>query len=172
MIRKPEEGFEYFPDVGDIFLEAGSKIGKELNGIFFEPDELYHQVIRKVAVVPKETNPESEEAILAADTKKQYYRIKPTLLSSDKDNTIYCVVMKPNDDTSAEGYISFSFGNAKTNGTKYTLVTQYEETTIGGKTYDNPPAITWARESGQPTADSTATWTFNASCKSGRKNRR
>lgn len=154
MIRRPEKGFEYFTELksvttgvrqyADVFLAAGSEGAEtaEVNGITFKTMKDYHQIIRRV-----ETDKDGK---VLTNTQEQNYRIKG-MFSSSANNTIKCKVYKPGIVTAVEDDVTFLFGLHTTNGTKYTLVVDWEETAASG-TYPRPPAITLG---------DTQEWNFN-----------
>ena len=143
MIRRPEKGFEYFTELksattgarqyADVFLAAGSEGAEtaEVNGITFKTMKDYHQIIRRV-----ETDKDGK---VLTNTQEQNYRIKG-MFSSSANNTIKCKVYKPGIVSAVEDDVTFLFGLHTTNGTKYTLVVDWEETAASG-TYPRPPAI-------------------------------
>lgn len=154
MIRQPEAGFEYFTELKsattgarqytDVFLAAGTEGAEtaEVNGITFKTMKDYHQIIRRV-----ETDKDGK---VLTNTQEQNYRIKG-MFSSSTNNTIKCKVYKPGIVSAVEDDVTFLFGLHTTNGTKYTLVVDWEETANSG-TYQRPPAITYG---------DTQTWKFN-----------
>ena len=145
MIHKPENGFEYDEENGDVFLEAGTTATATVNGIVFTADPEYHQVIRRIVINTEKdgSNRNSEES------RTQGYRIFNQYIGTAIDNTIKCQVFKPTMN-SIEAKISFTFGLHTTNGTKYTLAVDWTEIAHildnnGNQQtieYQRPPAIT------------------------------
>lgn len=111
-------------------------------GKTWEVDPNYHQILRKI-VVADENNGITEAQEL--ESRSQRYRINNFYNNLCKNNTIYCEVIKMKTNIHYNTQVDFSFGYAKTNGTKYTLVVDWEETTFSDKKYKNPGAITWLR---------------------------
>lgn len=111
-------------------------------GKTWEVDPNYHQILRKI-VVADENNGITEAQEL--ESRSQRYRINNFYNNLCKNNTIYCEVIKMKTNIHYNAQVDFSFGYAKTNGTKYTLVVDWEETTFSDKKYKNPGAITWLR---------------------------
>lgn len=113
-------------------------------GKTWEVDPNYHQILRKI-VVADEDNGITEAQEL--ESRSQKYRINNFYNNLCKNNTIYCEVIKMKTDIHYNAQVDFSFGYAKTNGTKYTLVVDWEEEDFNEgenkKVYKNPGAITW-----------------------------
>lgn len=125
MILAPEDGEEYDTSNGDIFLKAGTKEKATVGGIEFKALEDKHLVIRKVKV---ETDPKDNKKKDTRASRLQGYRISRNYLGSAAiNNSISCEVFKPSIGKSVENSIEFSFGLHTTNGTKYTLVVNWQE---------------------------------------------
>lgn len=141
---KKEINGEYNEDNGDVFIAANATKSQIVGGVEFEPDPNYHQIIRKIVAADEDA--ENKEKLLAEETREQSYRIEGFYNPLAKNNTISCYVVKPKDNSSTNASIDFSFGYAKTNGTKYTLIIDWEETDFSDKVYKNPGAITWRKD--------------------------
>lgn len=125
MILTPEDGEEYDTSNGDIFLKAGTKEKATVGGIEFKALEDKHLVIRKVKV---ETDPKDNKKKDTRTSRLQGYRISRNYLGSAAiNNSIACEVFKPSIGKSVENSIEFSFGLHTTNGTKYTLIVNWQE---------------------------------------------
>lgn len=154
MIHKPEEGFEFFKEQEDVFIEAEVGESAWVNGILFEANPEYHLVIRKINI--------NEEGTL--DSRSQNYRINSQYVNTYGNNSIKCEVFKPTIN-SVEAEVNFTFGLYGTNGTKYTLAVSWTEEDLDGNKYQKPPAITWHMntEKGEMYKDTTKIWYFDVS---------
>jgi hypothetical protein len=143
MIHIPEDTFEYDLLKGDVFLNANVETVENavVNGIKFETDRSYHQIIRQIKVnrIKDETGKELSADSLESRTQK--YRVNG-MFNGGTNNTIECYVYKPEVDT-ISAKVNFTFGLHTTNGTKYTLAVDWVEKAKDGKTYHRPPAITF-----------------------------
>ena len=132
MLHIPEDEFEYNTSKGDVFLSANVEEVEStvVNGIKFETDRSYHQIIRKIQVNRIKDEDGKELSADSLESRTQKYRVNG-MFNGGTNNTVECYVYKPEVDV-ISAKVDFTFGLHTTNGTKYTLAVSWVE-----KTNDN-----------------------------------
>ena len=128
MVQKLISGIHYFNSEGEFF---------------YENNEEYPDHYKIVRVNPTIDNVEGDSFTHRICKTTQTFRIKPHLMQSLTNNTIYCVIVKDKK-TYPAAKIDLVFGPVGTSGTNNTLIIDLEQEleTNSGELEIKPPAWT------------------------------